>query len=103
MDDDAADLVVVGGGLTGLWAALIALEEQPGRDVLVIEGHRLAWAASGRNGGFCAASLTHGLSNGHDRWPSELSVLARLGRENLDAIEAAVRAVRDRLRLPALG
>ncbi|KQX63707.1 FAD-binding oxidoreductase [Angustibacter sp. Root456] len=90
MDDEAADLVVVGGGLTGLWAALIALEEQPGRDVLVIEGHRLAWAASGRNGGFCAASLTHGVSNGHDRWPSELSVLARLGRQNLDAIEEAV-------------
>jgi glycine/D-amino acid oxidase-like deaminating enzyme len=90
MDDAEADLVVVGGGLTGLWAALLALEEQPGRDVLVLEGHRLAWAASGRNGGFCAASLTHGLSNGHDRWPGELSLLARLGRENLDAIEQAV-------------
>ena len=90
MDDDEADLVVVGGGLTGLWAALLALEEQPGRDVLVLEGHRMAWAASGRNGGFCAASLTHGLSNGHDRWPDELPDLARLGRENLDAIEAAV-------------
>jgi glycine/D-amino acid oxidase-like deaminating enzyme len=91
MDDDEADLVVVGGGLTGLWAALLALEEQPGRDVLLLEGHRLAWAASGRNGGFCAASLTHGLSNGHDRWAGELAQLARLGRENLDAIEAAVR------------
>ncbi len=87
MDDDEADLVVVGGGLTGLWTALLALEEQPGRDVLLLEGHRLAWAASGRNGGFCAASLTHGLSNGHERWPDELPLLARLGRENLDGIE----------------
>ncbi len=88
--DDAADLVVVGGGLTGLWAALLALEEQPGRDVLVLDGHRLAWAASGRNGGFCAASLTHGLSNGAQRWPDEMPLLTRLGRENLDAIEQAV-------------
>lgn len=88
--DDAADLVVVGGGLTGLWAALLALEEQPGRDVLLLDGHRIGWAASGRNGGFCAASLTHGLSNGVERWPDEMPLLTRLGRENLDAIEAAV-------------
>jgi glycine/D-amino acid oxidase-like deaminating enzyme len=86
-----ADLVVVGGGLTGLWAALLALEEQPGRDVLVLEGGRLGWAASGRNGGFCAASLTHGLANGISRWPDEMPLLLRLGRENLAAIEDAVR------------
>ncbi|HKG52418.1 MAG TPA: FAD-dependent oxidoreductase [Actinomycetales bacterium] len=85
-----ADLVVVGGGLTGLWAALLALEEQPGRDVVVLEGGRLGWAASGRNGGFCAASLTHGLANGLRRWPHEMPLLLRLGRENLAAIEDAL-------------
>ncbi len=88
--DDAADLVVVGGGLTGLWSALLALEEQPGRDVLLLDGHRLGWAASGRNGGFCAASLTHGLSNGAERWADEMPLLTRLGRENLDAIGETV-------------
>jgi glycine/D-amino acid oxidase-like deaminating enzyme len=80
------DLLVVGGGFTGLWAALLALEEQPGRDVLVLEGHRLGWAASGRNGGFCAASLTHGLANGFERWPDEMPTLLRLGRQNLDEL-----------------
>ncbi|GAA4359615.1 NAD(P)/FAD-dependent oxidoreductase [Angustibacter luteus] len=85
-----ADLVVVGGGLTGLWAALLALEEQPGRDVLVLDGYRLGWAASGRNGGFCAASLTHGISNGTERWPDEMATLTRLGLENLDGIEQAI-------------
>ena len=90
--DATADLVVVGGGLTGLWAALIALQEQPGRDVVVLEGARLAWAASGRNGGFCAASLTHGTANGLQRWPDEMPQLVRLGHENLDAIEATLRA-----------
>ena len=62
--DLRCDLAVIGGGFTGLWAALIALQEQPGRQVVVVEGARLGWAASGRNGGFCAASLTHGLGNG---------------------------------------
>jgi glycine/D-amino acid oxidase-like deaminating enzyme len=86
-----ADLVVVGGGLTGLWTALLALEETPGRDVVVLEAGRLAWAASGRNGGFCAASLTHGLANGLQRWPDEMPLLLRLGRDNLAAIEDALR------------
>ncbi|WP_426566520.1 NAD(P)/FAD-dependent oxidoreductase [Angustibacter sp. McL0619] len=88
--DLRADLVVVGGGLTGLWAALLALQEQPGRDVLVLDGHRLAWAASGRNGGFCSASITHGISNGLERWPDEMALLTRLGLENLDGIERAI-------------
>ena len=48
------------------------------------------WAASGRNGGFCAASLTHGLSNGLARYPDELATLDRLGAQNLDDLEKAV-------------
>jgi glycine/D-amino acid oxidase-like deaminating enzyme len=89
--DVDVDLLVVGGGFTGLWAALLALEERPGRDVLVLEGHRLGWAASGRNGGFCSASLTHGLANGFERWPAEMPTLLRLGRRNLDELEESVR------------
>ena len=85
-----ADLVVVGGGYTGLWAALLAKQDDPSTDVVVLEGDRCGWAASGRNGGFCAASLTHGLANGVDRFPGEIHALERLGRENLDAIESTV-------------
>ena len=83
-----ADLVVVGGGLTGLWAALLAAEE--GKRVVLLEGERIAFGASGRNGGFCAASLTHGIGNGLARWPGEMDALERMGRENLDAIRATV-------------
>jgi glycine/D-amino acid oxidase-like deaminating enzyme len=82
-----ADLVVVGGGYTGLWTALLATERDPGAKVVVVEAQRVGWAASGRNGGFCEASLTHGHENGTARWPDEMPVLDRLGRENLDAIE----------------
>ncbi len=88
--DLACDLAVIGGGFTGLWAALLAKEANPGRSVVLVEGSRVGWAASGRNGGFCDASLTHGAANGRERFPAEFGTLQRLGAENLDAIEAAV-------------
>ncbi|MGW5671221.1 NAD(P)/FAD-dependent oxidoreductase, partial [Micromonospora sp. NPDC003776] len=84
------DLLVIGGGYSGLWTALLAKEADPDRDVLLVEAGTCGWAASGRNGGFCAASLTHGLANGVDRFPGEIDELERLGRENLDAIAATV-------------
>ncbi|MCY1653956.1 FAD-binding oxidoreductase [Streptomyces sp. NPDC052071] len=88
--DERCDLLVVGGGYSGLWTALIAKERDPGRDVVLIEGDEAGWAASGRNGGFCAASLTHGLANGLERWPDEIGKLEALGARNLDAIEETV-------------
>ncbi|MFT4215216.1 MAG: FAD-binding oxidoreductase [Microbacterium sp.] len=83
------DLVVVGGGYTGLWTALLAKTRNPERRVVVIEANRVGWAASGRNGGFCESSLTHGPENGKNRWPAEMPLLEKLGMANLDAIEAA--------------
>ena len=86
------DVAVVGAGFTGLWAALLALEEGPAREVVVLEGKRVGWAATGRNGGFCSSSLTHGVGNGLARWPAEMPLLQRMGAANLDAIEATIRA-----------
>jgi glycine/D-amino acid oxidase-like deaminating enzyme len=85
-----ADLAVVGGGFTGLWTALLAKERDPARDVLLLEGRRIGWAASGRNGGFCSASLTHGLANGLDRFGAEMPTLDRLGRQNLAEMAGTV-------------
>ncbi|MET7360851.1 FAD-dependent oxidoreductase [Streptomyces sp. NPDC005562] len=89
--DERCDLLVVGGGYSGLWTALIAKERDPHRDVVLVEGKEAGWAASGRNGGFCAASLTHGIGNGLSRWPGEIAKLEELGARNLDEIEAAVK------------
>jgi glycine/D-amino acid oxidase-like deaminating enzyme len=87
---EAADLAIVGAGYSGLWTALLAKERDPQRDVVIVEAGTAGWAASGRNGGFCAASITHGFDNGMARFPDEMDTLLRLGRENLDEIEAAL-------------
>jgi glycine/D-amino acid oxidase-like deaminating enzyme len=84
------DLIIIGGGLTGLWAALLAREQDPHREVVVLEGERIAFGASGRNGGFMSASLTHGIENGVARWPDEMPRLERLARENFAAIKDTI-------------
>ncbi len=88
------DLCVVGGGYTGLWTAIIAKERNPATDVVLIDGLAIGAAASGRNGGFMDASLTHGISNALSRWPDEVEVLEELGMSNLDQIEAAIERYR---------
>ena len=85
-----ADLTIVGGGFTGLWAAIQMLEDKPGANVVVLEAETCGFGASNRNGGFCDASLTHGLENGISHWPDEVGTLVSMGIENLDAIEATV-------------
>lgn len=86
----ACDLVVVGGGYAGLWTALHAARRDPGRRVVLLEANRIGWAASGRNGGFVEASITHGAQNGRTRWPDEFDVLTAMGLENLDGMQAEI-------------
>ncbi|MFI6251926.1 NAD(P)/FAD-dependent oxidoreductase [Streptomyces sp. NPDC051016] len=85
--DTHCDLAVVGGGYTGLWTALLAKRRDPSQDVFVLEQAICGHAASGRNGGFCSPSLTHGLANGIERWPHEIELLQRLSAENFDAFQ----------------
>jgi glycine/D-amino acid oxidase-like deaminating enzyme len=89
--DIGADLCVVGAGYTGLWTALLAKERDPNREVVVVEQYETGAGASGRNGGFCSYSLTHGFANGMRRFAEEMDVIERLGRENLNEIEATIR------------
>jgi glycine/D-amino acid oxidase-like deaminating enzyme len=60
--------------------------------VVLLEGDRCGWGATGRNGGFAEASLTHGLENGLSRWPDEMDTLTRLGNENFAAIRDTIGA-----------
>jgi gamma-glutamylputrescine oxidase len=53
-----ADVCIVGGGYTGLSAALTLREH--GLDVVLLEAHRIGWGASGRNGGQVGSGYNKG-------------------------------------------
>ena len=85
----SVETAIVGGGLAGL---TIALElARRGRSVALIEGRRIGWGASGRNGGFCAPGFATGID----------AIAARAGmataRELYALSRAAVTYVRDNL------
>ncbi len=96
LDGDArADVVVVGGGITGLSTALHLAER--GADVTLLEASQVGWGASGRNGG----QVNPGLK--HDPDVVERDFGADLGRR-MNALAGAapgvVFALIERLKIP---
>jgi glycine/D-amino acid oxidase-like deaminating enzyme len=85
------DVAIVGGGFTGLWTAIALTDTDPALRVAVLEMEHVAFGASGRNGGFCEASLTHGLANGILHFRDELARLETEGVENLGGLIAFTR------------
>ena len=87
--DLEADVCVVGGGFGGVNTALELAER--GYSVVLVEGRRIGWGASGRNGG----QLIQGIGHGLDKFANIL------GEDGVKAVEAmgfeAVRIVRERI------
>jgi glycine/D-amino acid oxidase-like deaminating enzyme len=81
--DQKCELLIVGGGFTGLWAALQAKERQPDADIILIEQTFVGNGASGRCGGFLSTTLTHGQTNTAYRFADEADRLRELGIQNL--------------------
>ncbi|MDT0603901.1 NAD(P)/FAD-dependent oxidoreductase [Thalassotalea castellviae] len=79
----SCELLIVGGGFTGLWAALQLKERQPEVDVVLIEKTFISDGSSGRNGGFLNSTLAHGESNTEHHFPGEADKLYQLGEQNL--------------------
>ena len=50
-----ADVVVIGGGYTGMWTAWEVLEREPNARVVLLEADRCGTGPSGRNGGFLSS------------------------------------------------
>jgi len=81
--DADADVVVVGGGYTGLWTAHHLLDLAPGARVVLLEADVCGHGPSGRNGGFC-----------EDLWLSLPRLRARFGdAAALDLCRAAEASV----------
>jgi glycine/D-amino acid oxidase-like deaminating enzyme len=70
-----ADIVVVGGGYTGMWSAWYAKQLEPEARVVLLESEPLCGhGPSGRNGGFCNA-MWSSLASMRERW-GEVAALA---------------------------
>jgi len=84
------DLLIVGAGFTGLWAAVQAKENDPERDVVLIEAQCVAIGASGRPAAILSTSVMHGLDNAQRLFPDDMNDLERLGKENLDGLRGTI-------------
>lgn len=89
-EDVEADLLIVGGGFTGLWAAVQAKESNPERKIILIEANIVGYGASGRPGAIVSTSLLHDIGNIERTFPEDLDALTRLGTENLAGLIADV-------------
>lgn len=86
----ACDLLIVGGGFCGLWAAIQAKEQQADRDVILIEAQSIGNGASGRPAAIMSTSVMHGIDNTERMFPNEIAELEDLGRENMDGFKDAI-------------
>ena len=89
--EQRADVAIVGGGFTGLWTALFLKELAPEKEIVLLEGERIAYGASGRNAGQIGETFDHS----HDLairhfGEDEARRLAQLARKNLDEMEAFI-------------
>jgi glycine/D-amino acid oxidase-like deaminating enzyme len=89
-----ADVVVIGGGYTGMWAAWQVKALEPEARVVLLESEVCGWGPSGRNGGFCN-SMWFSLSNMRGRWGDEGALaVARAARDAIDGVESFCREER---------
>lgn len=85
--DTYCDLLVVGGGFSGMWGAIQAKEKNADRDVLLIEAKSIANGASGRPAAIMSTSVMHGIDNTERMFPGEVLELEKLGQENMKGFQ----------------
>ncbi|HEY3265081.1 MAG TPA: FAD-dependent oxidoreductase, partial [Actinomycetota bacterium] len=86
--DATADVVVLGGGYTGMWTAWFLKERDPSVDVVLLEQETCGSGPSGRNGGFCYG-FWEDLPNLTRRFGDVEGVrVAQVAQRSVDEIEA---------------
>jgi glycine/D-amino acid oxidase-like deaminating enzyme len=80
--DTTADVVIIGGGYTGMWSAYFLKEREPDLDVVLLEQDVCGGGPSGRNGGF--------LNGLYDEMPL---LIRRFGDEGRRTVELAARSI----------
>lgn len=90
LEDTACDLLIVGGGFCGLWAAIHAKEAQADRSVILIEAQSIGNGASARPAAIMSTSVMHGIDNTERLFPDDVLELERLGRENMEGFKATI-------------
>ncbi len=84
--DREADVVIVGGGYTGMWAAWHIKSLEPDAEVVLLEAHTCGHGPSGRNGGFCNV-MWLSLPSMRDHWGAEGALgVARAAEEAVAGI-----------------
>lgn len=85
----AADVCVVGGGLTGINTALELAER--GLSVVLLEARRIGWAASGRNGGQLIRGLGHDIEHLRGRLGDEgVRFMQQAGFESVEIVRQRI-------------
>lgn len=90
--DVSVDACIIGAGLAGLATALELARR--GRKVALLDRHRIAWGASGRNGGFVTSGYATGLDNIRRRVPpADADALYRLSLEGVEIVRDNIAAL----------
>src|SRR5215475_13549410 len=80
-EDRDADLLIVGGGYTGMWTAFHARELAPDARIVLLESEPVCGRGpSGRNGGFVEGMWTH-MASMRGRWGDAPALAVALAAE----------------------
>lgn len=85
--DLEVDVAIVGGGFTGAWTAYYLKLADPDCRVALLEADTIGFGASGRNGGWCWASVA-GLSRHFESNPEKGAALREAIKATIDEVGA---------------